>query len=84
MPTEALRELASLLRRRLDIIADTELRDRDPEHQLALLREVSETIEAFHARHRGSVPPRLNHYLGNCSYQKALEWAEAELAGAET
>jgi hypothetical protein len=79
MTSEDLSELICLLRRRLDTIADAELRERDPEGQLVLLREVSEAIEAFHARHRASIPPRLNHFLGNCSFQKALEWAESEL-----
>lgn len=78
-PTD-LKELSELLERRLDTIADAELRERDPERQLALLQEVSEAIAAFHARHRGTIPPRLNHFLQNCSFQKALEWVEAELA----
>lgn len=80
MKPEDLKELAALLKRRLDTIADADLRERDPERQLALLQEVSEAIAAFHARHRGAIPPRLNHFLENCSFQKALEWAEVELA----
>ncbi len=79
MNASDLKELTGLLRRRLGTIADAELRERDPERQLALLQEASEAISAFHARHRGAIPPRLNHYLQNCSFQKALEWAEAEL-----
>lgn len=80
MDPSDLNELSALLKRRLGTIADADLRERDPERQLALLQEVSEAISAFHARHRGAVPPRLNHFLQNCSYQKALEWVEAELA----
>ena len=75
-----LRELVGLLEERLRVIADGELRERDPEAQLARLREVSESIMAFHADHRAEVPPRLNHFLENCSFEKAREWAEGELA----
>ncbi|MEQ1841717.1 MAG: hypothetical protein ABL994_15030 [Verrucomicrobiales bacterium] len=75
-----LRELVGLLEERLRVIGDGELRDRDPEAQLASLREVSEAIMAFHVAHRAEVPPRLNHFLENCSFEKAREWAEGELA----
>lgn len=79
MKTEDLDDLIALLRRRLDVIGDSVMRERDPEGQLALLQEVSEAISEFHRTHRGSIPPRLNHFLENSSLQKALEWAEAEL-----
>jgi hypothetical protein len=78
MTVSELEELIGLLRRRLDTIADHELRAQDPAKQLSLLQEISEAITAFHQRHQGALPPRLNHFLQNCSYQKALEWAEAE------
>ncbi len=77
-------ELAALLRRRLDTIADVELRESDPERQLALLQEVSEAITAFHTRHRAETPPRLRHFLENSSLQKALEWVEVELANGRS
>lgn len=80
MKTEDLDELIALLRRRLEVIGDAVMRESDPEGQLALLREVSEGIAAFHQRHRGAIPPRLNHFLENASLPKALEWAEAERA----
>ncbi|MBL9156541.1 MAG: hypothetical protein JNJ70_03660 [Verrucomicrobiales bacterium] len=80
MKHEDLDELIALLRRRLDVIGDAALRENDPDRQLALLREISEGITAFHQRHRGAIPPRLNHFLENASLQKALEWAEAERA----
>lgn len=75
-------DLAALLRRRLDLIADHDFRDRDPDGHLAALREVSESITAWHDRHRGSLPPRLEHFLAGCSYQKALAFLET--AGPET
>jgi len=75
-----LRVLIGLLEKRIRVIGNTELRERDPEAQLAKLQEVSESIMAFHAAHRSEVPPRLNHFLENCSFEKAREWAEGELA----
>lgn len=76
---EHLEELVALLEERLRVIGDADLRERDPEAQLTRLREVSEAILAFHQRHRTEVPPRLNHFLENCSFEKAREWALGEL-----
>ncbi len=80
MKESELRELIALLEELLAVIGDADLRERDPDAQLARLRSVSESISAFHVAHRGGIPPRLNHFLENCSYQKALEWASAEIA----
>ncbi len=68
--------LRQLLRRRLEVIADRDLRERDPAGQLRQLQEVSEAITAEHARLRPQLPPRLNHYLTQASLQKALDWLE--------
>ena len=75
-----LSELIGLLTARLAVIGDAELREQDPAGQLAKLQEVSEAITAFHQTHRAAIQPRLNHFLENCSYAKALEWAEESLA----
>ena len=80
MKHEGLDELIGLLRRRLDVIGDATMRENDPDGQLVMLQEISEAITAFHQRHRGAIPPRLNHFLENASLQKALEWAEVERA----
>ena len=69
-------DLAALLHRRLDLIADHDFRDRDAAGHLDALKEISEEITAWHARHRGTLPPRLEHFLGGCSYQKALAFLE--------
>ena len=74
-----LSELIGLLEERLRVIGDTTLRERDPAGQLARLQEVSEAIVAFHLMHRAKIQPRLNHFLENCSYAKALEWAAEAL-----
>lgn len=66
--------LRALLEERLEIIADHALRDRDPEAHLARLREVSERLLAEHAKRRAELPLRLNHFLTQASYGKALDW----------
>lgn len=71
-------ELESLLQKRREIIADYEWRDRDAGAHLDALREVSEAITAAHARLRAGLPPRLQHFLTQCSYDKALAWIQGE------
>lgn len=68
-----LAELANLLERRVAVIADHELRDRDPDEQLRQLQSVSESITAIHSEVKPEIDFRLNHFLTNCSYEKALE-----------
>lgn len=70
-------ELIELLRRRLRVIADHDLRERDPETQLRMLREVSEAIDAYGESHRGSFDARLRHFLDGCSFEKALQHLES-------
>lgn len=74
-------DLAKLLRRRLKVIADHAWRDRDPQGHLDALRKASEALDAWYKRNRTKVPAQLGHFLGACSYQKALEFLE--LADAE-
>lgn len=74
--------LKSLLRERIATIADHGWRDRDPEAHLLKLKEVSEAIFAAHARHKGALHPRLEHFLSGCSYDKALAFLEG-MAGGE-
>ena len=76
---EELTRLASLLEKRLAVIADHELRGRDPDEQLRQLQEVSTMIEEMNTNLQGKIKPRLAHFLESCSYQKALDWIEAEL-----
>ena len=65
-------ELIRLLRRREDIIADHAWRDRDPDDHLRALIEISESITNWAASHVGEIDGRLDHYLQNASYGKAL------------
>jgi len=75
-PATPLDPLATLLRKRLTIIADQDLRSRDPEAQLAALAEVSAAIEAEHVRLKSELPARLRHYMQQASYSKALAYIE--------
>ena len=67
-------ELRKLLESRLEIIANAEMRERDPDGQLAQLQEVSEKIDAWTASHRAEVDRRLLHFLENYSLNKALDF----------
>ena len=75
LSTDQLDTLIGLLEERLRVIADHEWRDRDPDAHLSRLGEVSEAIMTFHQVNRDAIPPRLDHFLGNSSLDKALEWA---------
>ncbi len=66
--------LRTLLQRRLDLIADHAFRDRDAAAHLEALKNVSEEIMAEHQRLRSELPPRLNHFLTQASFSKALDY----------
>ncbi len=70
-------ELQTLLKNRLDIIADHAFRDRDPDTHLEALKSVSQEIDTYTEAHRAEFDARLRHYLSNCSYQKALDHLNA-------
>ena len=69
--------LRTLLQRRLDLIADHAFRDRDAETHLEALKNVSEEIMTEHQRLRAQLPPRLNHFLTQASFSKALEYLDS-------
>lgn len=69
--------LRALLQHRLDLIADHAFRDRDPAAHLEALKTVSEQISAEHTAQRANLPPKLNHYLTQASFSKALEFLQA-------
>jgi hypothetical protein len=73
----ALVDLAQALRERLSVIGDEESR-RDQAKHIARLRAVSEKIDRLHHSLLSSIDPRLNHYLERKSYDKALEYLEAQ------
>jgi hypothetical protein len=69
-------ELRDALRERLSVIADHELRDRDPQAHLQRLKSAASRLDAAIA----DVPPEcdreLRHYLERQSYLKALAWLD--------
>jgi len=65
-------KLERLLRERLDVIADHALRDRNPAAHLEKLRDVSLALDQEHQTLRGALPARLNHFMQQSSYDKAL------------
>lgn len=67
-------ELATLLQRRLDVIADHAWRDRDPAAHLQALADISGRIAEWTREHRSGLDPRLRHFLANASYAKALDF----------
>ena len=73
-------ELASLLRRRVEIIGDLEWRDRDAAGHLAALGHISEEISQWANEHKAGIDGQLRHFLANASYQKALAHVEAQIA----
>jgi len=74
----ALADLAQALRERLGVIRNEKSR-RDPTKHIDRLRAVSEKIDRLQESLPPSTDPRLKHYLDRKSYDKALEYLEAEL-----
>ncbi len=70
--------LRALLQQRLDIIADHAFRDRDAAAHLTALQQTSEQLTSEHQRLRNVLPPRLNHFLTQASFSKAIEYIDQE------
>ena len=64
--------LASALRKRLDIVADHQMRDRDPAAHLEALKAAHRELEAEIAALPSGTDPRLLHFLERQSYEKAV------------
>ena len=77
MTLKPMHDIAELLRERLCIISDGALRKKNPEAHLKALQKVSEAIVKRHEELKPELPARLNHFLTQCSFQKALEYLEA-------
>ena len=69
-------ELRDALRERLSVVADHELRDRDPQAHLERLKMAAGRFDAVIARLPAECDPELQHYLARQSYTKALAWLE--------
>lgn len=78
MNTESLfQKLSDALRERVVVIANHELRERDPAAHLEQLKAVSEQIARLQDQLPPETDPQLRHFLKGCSYQKALAFLEA-------
>jgi predicted component of type VI protein secretion system len=73
--------LAGALRDRLAVIADHQLRDRDPSAHLTKLKQASERIEQLRNSLPADADPMLAHYLGRMSLSKALEFVQEHYLG---
>jgi hypothetical protein len=69
--------LAEALRDRLQIIADSQLREQDPTGHLTKLKEASERIEELKKRLPFDTDPMLAHYLDRMSLTKALDFVQS-------
>jgi hypothetical protein len=76
------RALAKALRTRLDVIADRELFQRDPQAHLEALKSASLQIDEHAAALPGPVSTELAHYLHRASFAKALAWIEERLTSS--
>ena len=63
---------------RLRIVADHELRDRDPQAHLDQLKAAASRLEAAIAQLPAQCDPELRHFLQKQSYVKALAWLESQ------
>jgi hypothetical protein len=75
--------LAHALRERLALIRDEESR-RDQASHMARLRTASDKIERLEQTLPQPIDPRLAHYLQRKSYDKALEYLEANCSSGGT
>jgi hypothetical protein len=75
-------ELRDALQERLGVIADHELRARDPDAHLERLKAAASRLDAVVARVRPDCDAQLRHFLDRQSYVKALAWLEQASAGS--
>ena len=73
-------DLAEALRERRAIIGDDESRGDEAKH-IARLRTISERIDNLQTALPKPIDPQLAHYLQRRSYDKALEFLEANYSG---
>jgi hypothetical protein len=76
--SNSLIELIEALQERLAVIRDEESRRDEPKH-IDRLRAISEKIDRLQESLPPSADVRLKHYLDRKSYDKALEYLEAQL-----
>ena len=75
---EVFSDLRDALRERLRIVADHDLRDRDPQAHLDQLKAAASRLDAAIAQLPAQCDPELRHFLQRQSYVKALAWLESQ------
>ena len=75
---EVFSDLHDALRERLRIVADHDLRDRDPQAHLDQLKLAASRLDAAIAQLPAQCDPELRHFLQRQSYVKALAWLESQ------
>jgi hypothetical protein len=76
--TTVFSELRVALQERLSVVADHELRDRDPQAHLERLKSAASRLDAAIAQLPAQYDPDLRHFLSRQSYLKALAWLESQ------
>jgi hypothetical protein len=76
--SDAFRQLADALTRRLAIISDREFYHRDAAAHLRQLQMISGEIANLARQLPAGTDPQLIHYLQRCSYDKALAFLKAQ------
>ena len=74
---EVFSDLRDALRERLRIVADHDLRDRDPQAHLDQLKVAASRLDAAITQLPPQCDPELRHFLQRQSYVKALAWLES-------
>jgi hypothetical protein len=75
---KAFSDLRDALQERLKIVANHDLRDRDPQSHLDQLKLAASRLDAAIAQLPAQCDPDLRHYLSRQSYLKALAWLESK------
>ncbi len=69
-------ELREAVKNRLAVVADHQLRDRDPAAHLEKLISAAGRLDELVGKLPPEANPQLRHYLERQSYVKALAWLE--------
>jgi len=78
MTNSMLCELRDALQRRLDIVADRGLYERDAAAHLEQLQAASASVDRLAGELPRDADPMLRHFLERQSYVKALDWLKEQ------
>ena len=78
MTKAMLQELREALQRRLEVVADRALYERDPAAHLEQLQSASVAVDRLSSRLPADADPMLRHFFERQSYVKALDWLQSQ------